>query len=390
MTWEEIGNAIVNFFSTSGVTLLKAIGLWIVGYLVIKVAMLVLSKIFGKAKMEKVTQGFLLSVIKFILYMILLVMILSQLGVEVTGLIAALAALGLAIGLALQDSLSNVASGVILLMTHPFKEGDLVNVNGVEGRVKNIKILTTALLATDNKLIVLPNSTVAKNAIINYSNRKVRRVDFTFKVDYQTDTQLVKKIVFDVMQSNGKVRLQQTPFCSLKSLGEQGLEFFAYCWVASDDYWSVYYYVVDNVFNEFKRHKIKIAFNRLEVRLKEEERALPYRSEPLPERVESKEKENKEENEFLKLFKKFDLINAGKKARQKKQDTKKSKAKPTKKSNTNKAEQSLENKKQEIIKTDKADTSDKKDKADTSDKQGKKEVSDKQGKADTSDKKGKK
>ena len=119
MTWADIWNGIVNFFATSGLTILKGIGLWIAGFVVVKLFILILKKVFSKTKMEKVTQGFFLSVIKFALYVILLVMVLKQFGVEITGLVATLAAAGVAIGLALKDSLSNVASGIILLINHP-------------------------------------------------------------------------------------------------------------------------------------------------------------------------------------------------------------------------------------------------------------------------------
>ena len=330
MTWSDIWNGVVDFFTTSGLTILKVLGLWILGYIVIKIIMLVCRKIFAKTKMEKVTQGFLLSAIKFILYTILLIMLLSQLGVEITGIVTALAAAGLAIGLALQSSLSNVASGIILLMNHPFKEGDYVSLNGTEGKIHSIKILTTSLLTTDNKLVVLPNSTVANNAIINFSNRKTRRVEFEFTVDEQSDPDLVNKIVLEVMKSNGKVFLSPESFCGLKTFNEGSLNFFAYCWCGVDDYTEVYYYVVDQIFNEFKRNSITVPVQQLEVRLTDKDSQLTYRKKPLPERVEVKRENDKEGDDFLSFFKKFDLKEKINKAKQKKLNT-------TKKENENKS-----------------------------------------------------
>jgi len=350
MTWDDIWNGFLSFFTTSGLTILKVIGIWIVGYLVIKIMMLVLKKIFSKTKMEKVTQGFFLSVIKFVLYMILIVMILGQLGVEITGIVTALAAAGLAIGLALQNSLSNVASGIILLITHPFKEGDYVDVNGTEGQVHNIKILTTALITTDNKLVVLPNSTVANNAIINYSNRKTRRVEFNFTVDYNTDTDFVKKIILDVMKSNGKIRLDPAPFCALKTLNDSSLGFFAYCWCSSPDYWDVYYYVVDNVFNEFKRSNINIPYNQLEVRLRDDQVINTFRKTPLSERVEIKKEEK--DDDLLTFFKNFNLkekfSKKGKKSKQK-QENKKLDKKVDETNNKNTAESKIVEKSKTVI-----------------------------------------
>lgn len=306
MSWEELWNGIVNFFTVGGLTILKTIGIWIVGYIVIRVVMIVLKKIFSKTKLEKVAQSFFLSIIKFVLYFILLVMVLQQLGVAITGLIAAMSAVGLAIGLALQNSLANVASGIILLINQPFKEGDFVNINGVEGNVKNVKILTTALVTTDNKIVILPNSTVANNSIINYSARRTRRLEFTFNVDYKTDTALVNKIVIDVMKSNGKVQLEPAPFCALKTFGESSIDFFAHCWVASEDYWDVYYYIMDNVFNEFKRNNIEIPFKQIEVRMKDDKVVMPFRQEKLPERTNEKKVEKEQEETLTSFFKRFD------------------------------------------------------------------------------------
>ena len=221
MTWAEIWNAIKNFFTTSGVMVAKALLLFIIGYVVVRLVMVLIKRVLKRTKLDRVAQGFLLSGIKFVLYMILLIMVIQQFGVEITGIVAAFAAAGLAVSLALQNSLSNVASGIILLVTKPFKENDLIAVAGVEGKVQNIHILTTSLVTLDNKLVVLPNSTVAGNPITNYSNKKTRRVEFTFSVAYESNTELVKKVVLDVFKSNGKILLDPAPFCSMWNYRER-------------------------------------------------------------------------------------------------------------------------------------------------------------------------
>ena len=216
--------------------------------------------------------------------------------------------------------------------------------NGVEGKVKNIKILTTALITYDNKLVVLPNSAVANNAIINYSNRRVRRVEFLFKVDYSTDVDLMKKVVTDVMKSDGRVQLQPAPFCSIKSFDEDGIEFFCHCWCASEDYWDVFYYIMDNVFNEFKRNKIKIPHKQIELRMKENEKELPVREQPLPERCNEKKVELEQEETLESFFKKFDGRNWGKKDSEKRRLKKEQKAKEKAEKQSKKSKQKLEKK----------------------------------------------
>lgn len=286
MTWAEIWESVQHFFATSGINVARALLLWIVGYIVVRLVVVVVKKIFQKSKMEKVAQGFIVSIIRFALHIILIIMVLQALGVEITGIVAALATAGLAIGLALKDSLGNVASGVILLITKPFKEGDFVKVDGVEGKVKNIKIFTTALVTLDNKLVVLPNSAVVNNPLTNFSNRKTRRVDYTFSVAYESDVELVRKVVLDVMKSDGRVLLDPEPKCRICNFNESSVDFFAFCWCDSDDYWDVYYYIWDNVFNEFKRNNISIPYKQVEVRMREDKVVMPYRAAHLQERVE--------------------------------------------------------------------------------------------------------
>ncbi len=307
MTWAEIWERIQQFFATSGMNIVKALLLWIIGYIVVRLLIVVIKKILHRSKMDKVAQGFIVSIIRFILHIVLIIMVLQALGVEITGIVAALATAGLAVSLALQDSLKNVASGVILLINKPFKEGDFISVAGVEGKVKNIKIFTTALLTFDNKLVVLPNSSVVNNPLTNYSNRKTRRVDFTFSVAYESDIDLVKKVVTDVMKSDGRVLLEPKPFCSIRNFNESSVDLFSYCWCDANDYWDVLYYVYDNVFNEFKRNKISIPYKQVEVRMREDKVVMPIRQEHLQERKEKQR--NTEKIQSLDNF--FDKLEDG-------------------------------------------------------------------------------
>lgn len=284
--WQALGQQTLDIIKTVGIKLLEVIGIFIAGYIVIKIVIGLLKKIFAKSKMSKVTYKFLLSVLKFCLYMLLLLGICQFVGIPITGFIAILSAAGLAISLAMQGSLSNLANGVVIIGTHPFKEGDYIAIDSIEGTVKEIKMLHTIIATTDNKVISIPNSKVVESSLINYSANTTRKVVFSFGVDYASDVEQVKKIVLDVMKNCNKVLLDPAPFCALKTLDSSAITFTANCWCLSNDYWDVYYFVMENVFNEFKRNNISIPFDQMEVRLRNDIVEMPYNKAPMEKRNE--------------------------------------------------------------------------------------------------------
>ena len=291
MDWEAIKNKIITFFQNSGLSILYAILAFVVGLIFVKLLVIVLRRIFGKSKMEKVTQGFFISTIRVLLYVCLVFVIAQILGISTTGFLAIISTAGIAVSLALQSSLSNLANGVVLLITHPFKEGDFVSIGGVEGTIKTLEMTHTKLVSVDNKLLSIPNSTVVSSVIVNYNVLGKRKIVFNFAVDYATDIKKVKEIINKVMYSNGKIKLDPAPFIALKTLNDSSLGIIANCWVDSEDYWDVFYFVTENVFNEFKRNKINIPFNQMEVRLRDDNVGMPVIEEPLPERVDKPIKE---------------------------------------------------------------------------------------------------
>ena len=297
MNWEKIWDSIVDFFKSNIWNIILFFAVLFLGIAIIKIIINIMNKVFNKAKMEKIAQQFIMGAVKVFLYLILVLTLLSIIGIEVTGIITALSALILAVGMALQNNIANLANGVIIVATKMFKKGDWISVNGVSGGITDINFFFTTINTADNKRITIPNSAIVNSEVENAGANKTRRVDFTFSVAYETDVELVKKIVIDVMKSNGKVidNDKNTPFCRLKTLGSSSIDFFANCWVDKEDYWDVYYYVVENVYNEFKRNDISIPYNQLEVRNRTDKVVMPYNKEPLQERV---EKERKEDNHF--------------------------------------------------------------------------------------------
>lgn len=293
MDWNKLWTTIKNFFVSNGWNIIKFFAILVIGFILVKIVLNIMRKILGKTKMEKIGQQFLMTAVKLCLYLVYVLILLSTIGVEITGIITALSALVLAVGMALQNNIANLANGIIIVSTKMFKKGDYIIVDGREGSIADINFLFTTIITTDNKKITLPNSTIVNSSVVNAGANPKRRVDFTFSVAYETDVELVKKIVLDVMQSNGKVDLEpKAPFCRLKTLGASSIDFFANCWCDSADYWDVYYYIVENVYNEFKRNNISIPYNQLEVRNRVDNVVMPFNQEKLPERVEKVREEN--------------------------------------------------------------------------------------------------
>ena len=267
--------------------------------------MSILKRIFKFRKVDAVATRFICTLIRFFLLVFLGLILLAIVGIPITGLTTAMSAAVLAVGVALKEFLSNVASGLILVGSKKYNSGDYIIVGGVEGSIIDINFLFTSLRTADGKLVTLPNSTMTGSPVTNLGAFPRRRINFTFPVAYESDTKLVVKVVTDVMKSNGKVHLDPLPNCRLKELGESSLNFFATCWVDKEDYWDVYYYVMEHVFDEFKRNGIQIPYKQIELRERTEKvhmvpaSTLPPRTEKI--RESSRRKLTYEELEGMSL-----------------------------------------------------------------------------------------
>lgn len=297
MSWNKIWNSIVDFFAGNIWKIIGFFATLVIGVIVIKIIVNIMTRLFNKAKMEKIAQQFIRTIIKFLLYLVLILMLLSIIGIQISGIITALSATLLAVGMALQNNIANLANGIIIVSTKMFKKGDFITVGSVSGSITDINFFFTTLTTADNKKVTLPNNTIVNSEVTNAGANKTRRVDWTFSVAYESDVEQVKKIILDVMNSNGKIYVNEgkKPFCRLKTLGASSIDFFANCWCDSEDYWDVYYYVVESVYNEFKKNNISVPYTQLEVRNRTDNVVMPYDKNALPARV---EKERKIEEHF--------------------------------------------------------------------------------------------
>lgn len=302
MDFAAIWQQIKDYFTNNYMNILIFFAVLLIGIILIKIICAIFAKILSRTKMEKMAQHFFLVIMKFLLWLVLILTLLSIIGVEMSGVLTAVSAVLLAIGMALQSNISNLANGIVIVSTHMFKKGDFISVEGSDGFITEINFLFTTIMTTDNKKITLPNSMIVNNAVVNAGANPKRRVDLTFSVAYDSDVETVKKIITDVMKSNGAVYLDPAPFCRLKTLGASSLDFFSNCWCDSEDYWNVYYYIVETVYNEFKKNGITVPYSQLEVRTYTEKPTMPFDPAPLPERKEKVRKKNK--NAFEELVEK--------------------------------------------------------------------------------------
>lgn len=193
--------------------------------------------------------------------------------------------------MAMKDNISNFASGLILVGTGLYHQGDCIKVDGKEGKVDEITFLFTIIYTYNKQKIIIPNSKITSESVVNVFTNKLRRVDYSFSVAYESDVELVKKTIISAMLSDGKVREEPAPYCAMEKMNESSIDFFSTCWCDAEDYWDVFYGVTERVFNEFKRNGISVPFNQMEVRLRTDDVHMPVIGDAIPRRIEKEREE---------------------------------------------------------------------------------------------------
>jgi small conductance mechanosensitive channel len=263
-----------SFFTLQGVPLLinvfTALLIFFIGKKVAKLLLAMVKKIMVKANVDSVLIDFLGAIFYGILLLVVAVAALEQLGVETTSLVALIGAAGLAIGFALKDSLSNFASGVMLIIFRPFKIGDFIEAAGVSGIVEDITIFNTMLCSGDNKEIIVPNSGVYGGTIINYSAKPTRRVDMVFCIGYDDDIKLAKQLLLDILAEDERILAEPQALVAVAALADSSINFNVRPWVKSADYWSVFYDTQEKVKLAFDQAKIGIPFPQMDIHVHKE------------------------------------------------------------------------------------------------------------------------
>lgn len=249
------------------VDILIAIVVLIIGLWVIKRIVKLVQKLLDKSTMDATLKPFLASVTSIALKVMLIIGVIGMAGYETTSFIAVLGASSLAIGLAFQGALSNLAGGVLLLALRPFKVGDYIEVAGQTGIVEAIHIFNTILISLDNKVISVPNGAVAGATTINYTEKDKRRVDLVFGVGYDSDLRQVAKIIETVSKSHPMVDKDPAPFVRLGNQGASSLDFTVRLWCDTANYWDVYFDIMEQVTDAFNQNNISIPFPQMDVHL---------------------------------------------------------------------------------------------------------------------------
>jgi len=230
---------------------------------------------FTRSRMEKANvDAALVSFVSSLLYATLLILVilaaLGQLGIKTTGFVAILGAAGLAVGLALQGSLSNFAAGVLIIMFRPFRVGDVIEAGGALGAVQDITILTTVLHTPDNRKIIVPNSAIMGGNIVNITANETRRCDMVFGVGYNDDLQKVQSILEEIVASDERCLKDPAPTIVVGELADSSVNFFVRPWVKKEDYWGVYFDMHRKVKERFDKEGISIPFPQRDVHLFQE------------------------------------------------------------------------------------------------------------------------
>ena len=230
------------------------------------------SRLVGKALLlrhvDRAVVSFLSSIVYAAGLIAVTLMALSQLGIQTASFLAILGAAGLAVALALQGSLSNFASGVLIIVFRPFKSGDLVEVAGISGVVERIDIFQTIFKTGDNKKIIVPNSQITGGAIINYSAEKRRRIDLTISISYDSDLRVAKQILHDILQADSRVLKEPAAVIAVGALADSSVQLIVRPWVEATDYWAVYWDSLEQIKLQFDAAGIEIPFPQMSLHMK--------------------------------------------------------------------------------------------------------------------------
>lgn len=262
--FSNLGSAILSVIPT----ILFAIIVLIVGIIFTKLAIKLLSKGLSRTKLELTVTKFTTQMAKIVLYVLLITIVLNILGIPATSIITVIGTAGVAIGLALQNSLSNVAGGFLLMITKPFKVGDYIISNGVEGTVSAISILHTQLNSATNQAIFIPNGLAINATIINNNGNDTRRVDMLYSISYNDDFGQARDIIMELIKSHPLVLPTPEPLVRMKEHGDSAIVITARAWCVTSDYWNVYFDLTEQVRAAFIENNIEIPYNQIDVNIK--------------------------------------------------------------------------------------------------------------------------
>ena len=255
------------FLLDKGPSLLTALIVLVVGMLLIKLFMHLLTKALGRSKLDVTLHAFIKSLLRITLYVLLFIICAGILGIPSESLITAVGAVGLAVSLAVKDGLTNLAGGVTVLATKPFGVGDYIEGDGVGGTVQRIDLYHTVLSTVDNKSVFIPNGQIINAKITNFSAEPVRRLDMKFNIGYQDSFEEARDLILSIVNAHPLALFEPAPVVRMSAHGASSIELVCKVWVKSEHYWDLLYDLNEQVKAAFDAHSINIPYNQLDVHL---------------------------------------------------------------------------------------------------------------------------
>ena len=266
---EETLQKVYDLLMLYGIKVIAAIAIFIIGRWVAKGFRSLTQRLMEKKNVDPTITGFVGNMTYMALLVFVIIAALGQMGIQTTSFIAILGAAGLAIGLALQGSLSNFASGFLMIIFKPFKVGDYVEIAGVDGSVESIQIFTTTLKTPDNKTVIVPNANVTADNIVNWTMKGTRRVDMVFGIGYDDDIDKAKQIMADVLAKDDRILKDPPTQIAVSELADSSVNFVVRPWVSIENYWGVYFDAMENIKKAFDKAGISIPYPQRDVHMYE-------------------------------------------------------------------------------------------------------------------------
>ena len=273
MDWENFWGTVQNWVTTVGIKVLISIILLIVSFAVINRLSKAIEKRgmkLAEDKTKKVNQTLyrtLAYASKIMLKVLVALVLVGYLGIDTSAISALIASLGVGVGLAVNGTLSNFAGGILLLITHPFRDGDYISANGFEGTVEDIFICNTKIRTNDNKVIYMPNGKLSTSEIVNYSEKPLRRVDLVFSISYADDFKKAEELILDLIAKHPLTLSDPAPRARVKSHGASSIDITTAAWCKNEDYWTVFFDMNEQVKKAFDENGISIPFPQMDVHL---------------------------------------------------------------------------------------------------------------------------
>lgn len=261
--YSDHSTTIVNY----AIAFVVAIVIYWIGSKAAKAISKMIGKMMAKRDLDSIVVNFIQNIIYGLLMVVVVIAALGQVGIQTASFIAVIGAASLAIGLALQGSLSNFASGVLIIAFRPFKAGDFIEAGGVAGIVEEIKLFSTFIRSGDNKQIIIPNSSVVGSAITNYSTKPTRRIDLVIGISYDADIKHAKKVLTEIVEAHASVLKDPAPVVAVAELADNSVNFVVRPWVNSSDYWPTHFDLMETIKIRLDEEKIGIPYPQMDVHL---------------------------------------------------------------------------------------------------------------------------